>query len=103
MTTNTFLGPLVDPPPGGLDALRSGIRRRRRHAAGAVLAIALLAAIPMVLVPPDRPSPPGIVIDGGAALEWPSSDPDVRIFLVARLDRPGSMPGPDESRPPAVE
>jgi hypothetical protein len=85
MTSNALLGPALSPPPGGLDGLRRLIRRRQRRAAGLTLTIAMLMAVPMLLVPPDPLSPPEIAVDGGAALEWPSSEPDVRIFLVARV------------------
>jgi hypothetical protein len=89
MTSNALLGPAVPPPIGGLDDLKSRIRRRRRRRAGVISLAALVVAVPLFVQRPEMPhmqSPADVSIDGGAAVEWPSSEPDVRIYLVAQLE-----------------
>ena len=94
MTTEPLLGPNIPPPRGGFDTLQTRIRIRRRRSAGIVASLVLILAVAGLILPPDSAEqPPDILVQGGAAIQWPSSQPDVRIFLVARpFDRQSTTP-----------
>ena len=90
MTPHALLGPSLPAPAGGLQALNSRIRKRQR-ARFIGTGLALLVLTPLLfepLKPPSAIDSPGIVIDEGAALAWPASTPDTRIFLVAHAGEP---------------
>ncbi len=90
MTPHALLGPSLPAPAGGLQALNSRIRRQQR-ARFVRTGLALLVLTPLLfgpLKPPSAIDSPGIVVDEGAALEWPASTPDTRIFLIAHAREP---------------
>ncbi len=101
--------PTLEPPPGGLERLRRSVagtrpkvpvRRWRRAAAVAALCVAVVAAGTWTLrwqgrqahnqavaqairqALPPKPPANGIVLAHGAALELPSGQPDVKLYLV---------------------
>lgn len=93
----------IDPPPGGLAALRTRIDRprRRRWWFAAVPAVAAAALIALLVLRPERNS---VEVDAGGASERALRDreiggSDMPFYWVA--SRPGGAP-PRESRRPAV-
>lgn len=92
MNSTPMLGSPLPPPAGGFERLRSRILERRRRARALTLCIAVAMSIPFFIVRPDPPmskNPTEISVANGAALEWPSSKPDVRIFLIAQAQVAG--------------
>ena len=99
MSPNEPLLKSLDPPAGGLEALRNRIRRRQqRRGAITALAVAGLALgwfgttdreidqgfaqnHPYTRLAQAVPEEPVRII-GGVAVEWPSSHPKTRIYLV---------------------
>lgn len=106
----------LDPPAGGLARLIESVQaqreaRRRSFVPMSVGAVcALLLAIGVIRLDDRRTGPQRRIenairsalatdaqvrVENGAALELPSSRPDVRIFLIASLpENPGAMARP---------
>jgi hypothetical protein len=86
---------LLEPPPGGLPALRARMRRRRAPRLAAVLAVAGLVAAGLAVRPdrlgsqgasPDPAQMPDVLVRGAAGvLEVPTHRRDVRLFWVTSL------------------
>jgi hypothetical protein len=101
MSPNEPILKQLDPPTGGLEGLRGRIRRRQhRQTAITALAVAGLALgwfgsiekapeqglvlaenHPYTRLAQAEPAEPVRII-GGAAIEWPSTQPKTRIYLV---------------------
>jgi hypothetical protein len=99
MNTTPLLGAPLPPPARGFERLSSRILERRRKARTVALGLAVVMSIPFFFVRPDpSPStnPRGISVSDGAALEWPSSRPDVRIFLIAHTGETEAAPATEE-------
>ena len=112
--------PRLDPPPGGLEQLRARLHERRRHhqlfprTAAAALAVLVLVVGGLLLRPayqfPKQSARSAsatvhatqgrndstIVVHNGAALELPSHNPNVRIYLVASRPTPTGSSGHGE-------
>jgi uncharacterized protein (DUF58 family) len=95
---------MLDPPPGGLPRLIAAIGSDRSpsrflYALGLATAAALIAGI-AIERPPSRAQNiraalesaleqrGRVYVENGAALELPTSRPDVRMFIVAQIPPP---------------
>jgi hypothetical protein len=108
MHPERLLTPALDPPPGGLDGLRDRLQRRNRRRRGLVGgAVMALIIVPLVLPPPsppisfasdhplnrvtaDAPKEPVRIVNG-TAVEWKSTTPNTRIYLVNANQRPTDL------------
>jgi ferric-dicitrate binding protein FerR (iron transport regulator) len=92
---------MLDPPPGGLPRLIAAIRSDRspsrlRYALALATAVALIVGIATERLPSRAPNVRAalesaldergrVYIENGAALELPTTRPDVRMFVVAQI------------------
>lgn len=114
--------PMLEPPPGGLPRLQQSIGAGRHHIvmplwrwAPAVAAVCVSAVALAVLVPPwiaqrqhthaiveaiqqqqlaPRLPAGGIAVTNGAAIELPSGQGNVTLYLVQSVARVGGAPMP---------
>lgn len=99
---------ILEPPPGGLPRLVAAVQQRRTSARWPAFAIAASATACVMAIgaaiyrhaEPQRrldnalhaaiAARDTVRVTDGAALEMPSARTDMRLFIVARIERPAS-------------